>query len=281
MADLYGAYSNIKGVLSQEPPIAKAYILIKKGGRFSQNQESSAIDDMISQIKMSPQELKEFKSEMKDMMKTMGVDGPFSGFEDNEKIFVQLNPKDYTITSKTNFKSENMGGVKNKDKGFGTYPPPQPRTLNVTFYYDTSIQKSILEKMNDADSEIKGLLQSKSLMDAGLNAVKVYKKFNGGEDLNKLYLDKIMALTQNLEETHTPALISFNYGSTSFVGYTQEVKINYKKFNNLGEVVRAEVSMTVEESKDDTEGAAGSSGGISVSSSSGITQSKLSAPSLF
>ena len=281
MANLYGAYSSIKKALPKEPPIAKAYILIKKGGRFSQNQESSELDEMLSQVDISSEELNEFKSEVNSMLKTMGVEGPFNGFEDNEKIFVQLNPRSYTISSRTNFKSQNMGGVKNKDKGFGTYPPPDPRTLKVTFYYDTSIQKSLIEKLNDADNEIKGVLNAKSFADAGANALGLYKKFNGGEDLNKLYLDKIMALTQNLQETHTPPLISFNYGSTSFVGYTKEVNVDYKKFNNLGEVIRAEVTMTIEESKDDTEDSKESSGGISVSSNSGLTIGKGSAPSLF
>jgi len=280
MADLFGVYNKIKSVLPKDPPIAKAYILIKKGGRFSENQEGDSIDDMISQLDLGAVEISQMKSELNSVMKSMGISGPFSGFEDNEKIFVQLNPNSYTITSKTNFKSVNMGGIKNKDKGFGTYPPPLPRTLKVTFYYDSSIQEGILKKLNDSEDDVKKVLSMNSLIDAGLGAVSLYKKFTGVEDLNKLYLDKIMALTKNLEETHTPPLISFNYGSTSFVGYTKDVNVSYKKFNYLGEVTRADVTMTIEEAKDDCENNKENSKGLSLSGNSGVTVKNSIAPGI-
>lgn len=249
--------SKIKESLSpfmEEAAAAKAKIVIVKGGTFAEEEEDSMSPmSLLAQSGLPQEMLESTMADFQSMQENMGVDlGPIRGYMDKEEIKVQMNPNSYTIKSDSNFKSEKMGGTSSDTGTFGTFGPARPRMLSVKLFYDTMLQGDYLDKLkNSKDSIVSAftsLTSASGLMDAGLKLMNAYQKFNGKEDLNKLYLDKLLGLTRILKEISTPPLISFQYGSTTFEGYAKNVSVEYQRFNKVGEVIRAEVTLSVEES---------------------------------
>lgn len=250
--NLIGLGKQAQDAFSQEEAAAvKAQIVIKKGGKFTDSEERTGdLGSMLSDIGFSTDDMQDLMEEHKALMSATGLEAEnFTGYQDNEVIKVQMNPNSYTIKSKTNFITQNMGGLKPDNATFGIFTPPEPRVLSVKLYYDTMLQADYLDKLKEAGSSVlKSLSGAKDFMSAGMGLMKAYQKFNGKEDLQKLYLEKILCLTRVLNQINTPPLISFEYGSISFEGYVKDVTVDYKRFNKMGEVVRAEVSLSIEES---------------------------------
>ena len=261
-----------KDLLSQEEAApVKAQIIIKKGGQFKESDDM--MGNMLSSLGLSSDDMGDLLAQHDDLMSAAGIDNEnFTGYKDNEVIKVQMNPNSYTIKSKSNFKSESMGGLKPDNATFGTFTPAQPRNLSVKLFYDTMLQADYLDKVKDAgQGVVKALSSSTDFMSAGMGLMKVYQKFNGKEDLQKLYLEKLLCLTRVLQGINTPPLVCFNYGSVDFEGYVKDVIVEYKRFNKVGEVIRAEVTLSIEESNSysDKEASSAKGGAKSPSISSG------------
>lgn len=233
---------------SEEPAVVKAQIVIVKGGNFADNQSEE--DDPFSSMMAGIDIDNEVMSQFNELTSALGIDDEsFTGYKDGEVIKVQLNPNSYSIKSITNFRGGMMGGMKGKDNTANIFGPSKPRELSVELFYDTNLQADYLEKIKNTTSDIvKSLNSATSLMTAVTSSLSVYKKYNTKEDLNKLYLNKLMGLTRVLKGINTPPIISFKYGSTEFEGYAKEVSVKYERFNKEGEVTRATVFLSIKES---------------------------------
>lgn len=238
----------------EEPAPVKAQIVIKKGGQFFTEADATEnVFDAQSLMKsagLSADFISETMGELNAMTDALGLtDEELTGYKDGQVIKVQMNPNSYTITSRTNFKNERMGGIRSESATFGFFAPPHPRTLSVKLFYDIMLQADYLNKLSSLGKDVANSLTSVSgITNMGMQLMSTFKKFSGKEDIGKLYLDKLLGLTRILKGINTPPLVSFQYGSTAFEGYVKDVNVVYQRFNQVGEVTRAEVSMTIEES---------------------------------
>ena len=193
------------GFSQEEPAAVKAQIVIKKGGQFFTEEEATAnafdASSLLKGAGLDDSFINDTLSELNSMTESMGLDDVnFTGYKDGQIIKVQMNPNSYTISSKTNFKNEKMGGIKSESGTFGVFVPPEPRSLNVKLFYDTMLQGEYLDKLKNAGEDIsKSLTSATGLAGAATQLISVFKKFSGKEDLNKLYLDKLLGLTRVLK----------------------------------------------------------------------------------
>ena len=270
LPSLGGLGEQAKDLLSEPAPI-KAQITIKKGGQFAKSPVAygNIADSVSSQLgALLGDEMDSVLAETNTAMAAMNLDNSvFTGYADNEVIQVQMNPTTYSIKSVSNYKSQNMGGLKPDNRTFGTFAPPTPRILSVKLVYDGMLQADYFDKLKAGGAEAFNVISSAtSLMSLAKNAVTGYKKFGGAKDLQKLYLEKLLSLTKVLTVINTPPLIAFNYGSVTFEGYVKQVSVEYKKFNAMGEIMGAEVVVEIEESSQFAEAEAGQSANTSIPS---------------
>lgn len=251
--DFNSLKNGLSNLTQEEAAPVKAQIKIVKGGHFltgEEEQKSPLSGFSLSDMGLPSDLMDNTIAEFNELQQSMGLgETDFTGYGNGEIIQVQLNPNSYTIQSKSNFKSEKMGGIKTQEKTIGVFSPPNPRELSVELFYDTMLQADYLDKLKEIGTSVANSLTSANgLMDMGTKLMSVYQKFTSKEDLNKLYLDKLLGLTRILKEIQTPALISFQYGSTAFEGYVDNVSVEYKRFNKMGEVTRAQVHLSIKES---------------------------------
>lgn len=250
--DFNSLKDGLSSLTQEEAAPVKAQIKIVKGGHFLTGEEQKS---PLSGLSLSGMEslgdlTDNVMAEFNELQQSIGLgDTDFTGYNNGEVIQVQLNPNSYTIKSKANFKSEKMGGIKTQEKTMGVFSPPAPKELSVELFYDTMLQSDYLDKLKEIGTSVANSLTSANgLTDMGTKLMSVYQKFTSKEDLNKLYLDKLLGLTRILKEIQTPALVCFQYGSTSFEGYVDNVSVEYKRFNKMGEVTRAQVRLSIKES---------------------------------
>lgn len=219
-----------KRMTSEEAAVTKATIVIEAG-----EEEGASSSDMMSGLT--------------SLMSEMLGEPQSVTYKTGETIKVQLNPKSYRIESQTNFHSEKMGGIENANHTFGVSLPPKPRTLSVTLFYDNMLQADYLEKLRDKIVGVTQTIQSVlSLTDGTKGMESLMMQMLESDDLNSLYLNKLLGLTTIQPKLNTPPLVSFCYGSTKFKGYVQHVSVEYQRFNKEGQVVRAQVNLKMEES---------------------------------
>lgn len=241
-----------KRMTSEEAAVTKAMIVIEAGAEDG----GAGTSDMMSGL----------MSMMSDLLGESSTQAVT--YKTGEIIKVQLNPKSYRIESHTNFNSEKMGGIENANTTFGVSLPPKPRTLSVTLFYDTMLQADYLEKLRDKIVSVTQTVQSVlSLTDGTKGMESLMMQMLESDDLNSLYLNKLLGLTTIQPNLNTPPLVSFCYGSTKFKGYVQHVSVEYQRFNKEGQVVRAQVNLKMEESTKpasagNTAGGAGNSIGL-------------------
>lgn len=156
--------------------------------------------------------------------------------EAKESIEVQFNPNEYSISLSSNYKPKHSKSKKKKKPKYYEFFPENPRELNVTLFYDTWMQ-AYFEAVKD---------NFKDTLD------KYEKKYDEKQDVNAVYLNKLMALTFEEETSKKPPEITFSWGSTSFKGYVTSLDISYKRFNRQGEPIRAEVALRMMESVSET-----------------------------
>lgn len=161
----------------------------------------------------------------------------------NDIITVQLNPTSYTIKKDTNFNPKiNFGGKYNKN--YGAFQNTSPRTLNVTLLFDAFFeleQKSATKTNNTLSFQTESIMGESSIMTA--------KQDSKAIDIQKMYIEKIMSLTSLSKDTLRPPLVTFQYGSIHFTGYVTSVDVSYKRFDKEGEPIRAEIALSMKESK--------------------------------
>ena len=76
-------------------------------------------------------------------------------------------------------------------------------------------------------------------------------KFHTDGDLGDGCLLKFHGLPRQTTETKKPPLLCFFFGSTSFIGYASALTIQCTRFDKLGKILRAEISLQMEEAKYD------------------------------
>lgn len=167
-------------------------------------------------------------------------------FKANEKIEVQFNPQDYSISARVNYNPKKSGlKKKNKINHYG-FVPAEPKELQVKLFYDTAM-RAYLDAMKDSFKN---------------SSDKYEEKYKGNEDVNAVYIDKLMALVKDENTNNKPPEVIFSWGSTNFKGYVTNLQVNYMRFNVNGEPTRAEVSMSMMETinKDVNSGSSSNSG---------------------
>ena len=161
----------------------------------------------------------------------------------NDNITVQLNPTSYTIKKNTNFSPKmNFGGKYNKN--YGAFQNTSPKTLNMTLLFDAFFEA---EQKSGAKTSNTLSFQTESIM--GESSVLTAKQQYKAIDIQKVYIEKIMSLTSLSKDTLRPPLVTFQYGSIHFTGYVTSVDVTYKRFDKEGEPIRAEISLSMKESK--------------------------------
>lgn len=186
-------------------------------------------------------------------------------YEEGQRIPVQFNPTSYSIKTSSNFKDE-LGGIEQDSLTFGEYSSPAKRRLNVKLLYDSIIQIDYLDKMNEFSGAAKRELKTMTLDVMGItdSAEKIYDaytKYDDEEDLNESYIRLISNLVR-ASDLGRPPLISFIYGNVEFVGHASSVDVNYVRFNKIGDVIRAEIDLEIDEVTNDEEGGEGGLGGL-------------------
>lgn len=161
----------------------------------------------------------------------------------NDTIVVQLNPNSYSIKKNTNFVPKtNFEGE--YDKSYGVFQDNSPRTLHMTLLFDAFFeleQKSGAKTSNILSFQTENIMGESNIMTAKQNSKAI--------DLQKTYIEKIMSLTSLSKDTLRPPLVTFRYGSIYFTGYMESVDVTYKRFDKEGEPIRAEITLSMKESK--------------------------------
>lgn len=178
--------------------------------------------------------------------------GQFSNtvtYKKDQKIPAQFNPTDYRISISSKYEPEKSGITQDSDT-FGLFRPPEPSRLTVTLLYDSVIQADYFNKVKN-DTQEKSLNSTPLTLDGtasiGADVNNAYAKYDGNDDLNETYIESLLNLARLTTETARPPLICFSYGSTKFIGYMESVDVNFVRFNKAGEVIRAEISLTINE----------------------------------
>lgn len=157
-----------------------------------------------------------------------GCNQPEVVYEKNEKIAVQFNPTEFSLSANSNLLPE-TDEVVTGGKTLPKLKEKSPNSLSVKFLYDAAI---------DLGSVVRG-----SAPDAALT------KFRTAGDLGDTCLQKFRGLARQTNETGRPPLLCFFFGSTSFVGYVSSLTIQCTRFDKLGKILRAEISLQMEEAK--------------------------------
>lgn len=152
-------------------------------------------------------------------------------FSEREKIEVQFNPTEYSISAQTVGKTKQKGEGGKQKSNFYDFKTSEPKTLQVKLFYDAAMQG-----FQEAAEE--GFQKPVSSYD---------KKYKGNQDVSKLYINKLMALLSSGGKNHLPPRIVFSWGSTSFRGYATSIQVSYQRFNQNGEPIRAEINLTIHE----------------------------------
>lgn len=161
----------------------------------------------------------------------------------NDSIVVQLNPSSYSIKKNTDFVPKvNFEG--DYDKSYGVFQNNSPRTLYMTLLFDAFFE---LEQKSGAKTSDMLSFQTENIM--GESSVLTAKQNSKAIDLQKTYIEKIMSLTSLSKDTLRPPLVTFRYGSIYFTGYMESVEVSYKRFDKKGEPIRAEIVLSMKESK--------------------------------
>lgn len=163
-------------------------------------------------------------------------DGTYSAYrriklKAKEEIEVQFNPNEYSISLSSKCKPRPVK-KKSKEKEeieYASFIPENPRELSVTLFYDTWMQAYFDAKKDNFSESVE-------------TYEKKYKQ-DKQQDINEVYLNKLMALTTEEEISKRPPRVAFAWGSHYFVGYITSLNISYKRFNVNGVPIRAEVSM--------------------------------------
>ncbi len=148
-----------------------------------------------------------------------------------EEIEVQFNPNEYSISmsSKCKLRPLKKKSEEEEEIEYASFIPENSRELSVTLFYDTWMQTYFDARKDNF---------SKSAEDYE----KKYEK-DKQQNVNEVYLNKLMALTAEEKTRKRPPRIAFSWGSHYFVGYVTSLDISYKRFNANGVPIRAEVSM--------------------------------------
>lgn len=166
--------------------------------------------------------------------KIIVIDGGTYGsvnFTQGEKIEVQFNPTEYSISARSTGRAKGKGaGGENKAVHYD-FKTAEPRTLSVKLFYDTSLQ-------GFQEAQREGFQKSVSEYD---------KQYKGKLDVNRQYIRKLTALLNSGGKSNLPPRVVFAWGSTSFRGYVLSMRISYQRFSENGEPSRAEIDLTIQE----------------------------------
>lgn len=150
-------------------------------------------------------------------------------FKAGEKIEVQFNPEEYSITKQMQGASKTKGVGEEKEATAYDFKSPEPKSLQVKLYFDGAMQGYLEAEKNRFE---------KPLSEYG-------KKYEGKQDVNRLCVNRLFALTERGTKSGQPPRIVFSWGSTSFKGYLSGIQVHYKRFNANGEPTRAEIDITI------------------------------------
>lgn len=159
-----------------------------------------------------------------------GSNMPAISYTKDEKLPLQFNPTEFSLSVHSNLDLETNDLVtgnnmvpKLKDR--------QPNALSVKLLYDAAV-------------EMHSIAKSAALADN-------LTKFHTAGDLGDGCLLKFHGLPRQTTETKKPPLLCFFFGSTSFIGYASALTIQCTRFDKLGKILRAEISLQMEEAKYD------------------------------
>lgn len=164
-------------------------------------------------------------------------------WKQNDIITVQFNPTQYNMKKSSHFQPKaNFEGK--YDNSYGAFQNESPRTLSMTLLFDAFFES---EQKSGAKTSTMLSFQTENIM--GESNMMRAKKEDKAIDLQKTYIEKIMSLASISKDTLRPPLITFQYGSIRFTGYMETVDVTYKRFDREGEPIRAEISLSMKESK--------------------------------
>ncbi len=150
-------------------------------------------------------------------------------YKNNEVIAAQFNPTEYSMSFTSNYKPPS-NAISPQAKRVGNFQNNANNSLSISFTYDTTIQLDYLKNNQKAA----GFKQNTNAYD-------------GSMDLNQSFVQKFMGLTMLDKNSNHPPLVQFAYGSLRYTGYVASVKIKCARFNKVGEVIRAQIELTINE----------------------------------
>lgn len=230
--------SSVTSAFESEAAATKAKIIIKKGGKFLTADEAN--DDMAGLFDS------DILSEVDSLLSSVGIGKTLTGYTTNDTIKVLVNPQSFMVHSKSNFKPSQLGGPAPEEATYGTFEPTIPRTLEVTLFYDVTLSGDYFSKFGSVVSGVASAVTSSGFSNKVSGIASAITGITT-DNLQSKYLDELMSLTRVLQDINTPPLIAFDYGSIIFEGYASSVDVEYKRFDKSGNVIRAEVKLTIEE----------------------------------
>ncbi len=166
--------------------------------------------------------------------KIIVIDGGTYGsvnFTQGEKIEVQFNPTEYSISTESIGKTKYKGDGGEKKAIHYDFKISEPRTLHVKLLYDTALQ-------GFQEATKAGFQKSVSEYD---------KQYKDKMDVNRQYIRKLTALLSSGGKSNLPPRVVFTWGSISFRGYVLSMQVSYQRFSEKGEPTRAEIDLTIRE----------------------------------
>lgn len=202
--------------------------------------EANALESLLEQESV-PQKayfLLEEDAEIEDIST-----GNIIQWKAKDKFVVQLNPTSYNIRKSTEFQPKgDFNGQYTAN--YGEFQNNSPKTLHMTLLFDAFFA---LEQKSGAKTTSTLSFQTESI--TGESNTMTAKQESRAIDLQKVYIEKILSLTNCAKKTSRPPLVTFQYGSVSFTGYMEFVDVQYKRFDKEGEPIRVEVTLSMKECK--------------------------------
>ena len=137
--------------------------------------------------------------------------------ERNEKIdsmTVQFNPSEFSIDSSASFAEDgHIGSTNDEGKKKSQFLAEQRSSMKVKLTFDGFTETGTLDEEKAAN-------------------------------VNK-YIDLLRRLVKIDEELHRPPLCLFEWGTSSFMGYAEQINVQYTMFSSKGIPIRATVDLSI------------------------------------
>ena len=151
-----------------------------------------------------------------------------ASLSDNGTVPCVFNPSDFTIERSVNYAQHRIPG---SDRPVLQFINGEAESMRLSLLFDTYSAGNA--------SRLSKIVNSAAETDASKTDVRDFT-------------DPLMKLTTINDDTHTPSLVEFVWGSISFKGYIQSISQRFTMFNMNGTPVRATVDITLISNKADS-----------------------------